>query len=356
MKPPSAISRLSGTLLLWCSASLCGTLTASLPEKMQGYQSSDFEIKTDSVTDFSAVAKYGTACDWNYHILSAGEIIENRGSEWRRYALSKDSLILNHIESSREQRNFLLPLSYSGSKDTIPYVSLSRRDMSFDYIDVGTVVVRYPLEKSTLIMSDGDTISDCNLQEITIDFHRYKTEFPDTAKVDADNISKLAFEIWQKVDSTGVPPVKRIVERESTWRKSGALYPYAISRKSSAISTRNDTVETFYAVCFPGITNDIHTATPTAITRYKQDNGKSRKETEIGKGPIKVMINGRQLSVIAPGAFKLSVSDISGKSMIYRHSEKAEYTENLDHLPQGEYVVWVKSGEEVFSQTLSLRP
>lgn len=356
MKPLSAISRLSSTFLLWSIALLCATLSASTLERLQGYQSLDFEIKADSITDFSPVAKYGSACEWNYHILSTGEIIENRGSEWRRYVLSKDTLFLNHIESSREQRNFELPLLYTSSEDTIQYFSISRRDMSFDYIDVGAAVVRSPLKKPTLILSEGDTISECDLQEITIDFRRYKTDLPDSVKLDSDNISRLTFEIWQKIDSAGATPVKRIIEKELTWRKSGTLYPYAMSRKNIVISARNDTVETSYTVCFPRLANDGYFDDSNTTIRYNKDNGKEYKKRAINKEELKVMINGRKLSVIAPGAFKLSVSDISGKNIIYRNSEKTEWTENLDHLPHGEYVVWVKSGKEVFSQTITLRP
>lgn len=81
MKPLSLKPTLSAASAIGCAITVFSALPSSYPEKLRGYRSSDFEIRSDSIVDFSAVAKYGKQCEWGYLRLESGELIENRETE-----------------------------------------------------------------------------------------------------------------------------------------------------------------------------------------------------------------------------------------------------------------------------------
>ncbi len=129
---------------------------------VSGFRMEDVRIKTDSVTDFSFVSKYGSAVEWQY-FRKDSHIIEHRGNEWLRFSQRADTLELRHRETCREKRESRIILSPHVAADTV-YSSNTRRDRSFLYSDSGSYIItqsRCPL----LILAEGDTLHDVTAEK-----------------------------------------------------------------------------------------------------------------------------------------------------------------------------------------------
>ena len=211
---------------------------------VSGFRMEDVRIKTDSVTDFSFISKYGSAVEWQY-FRKDSHIIEHRGNEWLRFSQRADTLELRHRETCREKRESRIILSPHVAADTV-YSSNTRRDRSFLYSDSGSYIItqsRCPL----LILAEGDTLHDVTAEKIRVSYCR--------RQISGDGeTSKNLF--------------PKFIETETTWRAGqDNSIPYAMTRSIERISKANDTTITVESVCFPRALNVVGSGFDRQYTR-----------------------------------------------------------------------------------------
>ncbi len=315
-------------------------------EKTLGFHIKDKFVGGDSVADFTDVVKYGDRTEWRYMAKDTSAVIENRGKEWRKYSVCNDSLMMVHRETSREKRDFIINMESAYNDKS--YLANTRRDMSFLYNDSGSVsfeVANCPV----LILSEGDTIRDCIMEELEINYFRRGV----AAEV-ADILLK-----------------SRVVEKESTWRDMNLFSPYAVSRITMEISSNNDTTITCESYCFPRELNSCievgyvskNTNVGNDVKQIYRNRVRERSQYIYDKGQAgqslleepKVMCDGANLSISAGGPYDFDVFDIAGRVLMTSRSCPQNFSIDLSSFASGEYVVKIIQNGEVSSHKIILR-
>lgn len=299
---------------------------------VSGFRMEGVCVKTDSVTDFSFVSKYGSAAEWQYFRKDSLDIIEHRGNEWLRFSQHADTLELRHRETGREKREFRIILSPNVAADTV-YSSDTRRDRSFLYNDSGSYMVsrfRCPL----LILAEGDTLRDVTAEKIRVSYCRRPIS-------GEGGTSKNLF--------------PKFVETETTWKNGQENFmPYAMTRSMERISKANDTTITVESVCFPRALNVIESGFVKPYSRKDRktpvDPQQTEQMQEAAEAPL-FEVTGNSLHVSSPGKFNVVITDIAGRVLL-THSATDACVIDISRFAGNEIVVLVSDETNRISITI----
>lgn len=269
-----------------------------------GFRMEGVRIKTDSVTDFSFVSKYGSAVEWQYFRKDSLDIVEHRGNEWLRFCQRADTLELRHRETCREKRDFRILLYPHVAAGTV-YSSDTRRDRSFLYSDSGSYIItqsRCPI----LILAEGDTLRDVTAEKIRVSYCRRAID-------GEDKTTKSLF--------------PKFIETETTWRtgKENPV-PYAMTRSMERISKANDTTVTVESVCFPRALNVVESGSVKQYSRKDRKTPVDFRQTEQMQEAAEAPhfeVTGNSLHVSSPGKFNVVITDIAGRVLLTRSATDA---------------------------------
>ncbi len=298
---------------------------------VSGFRMEDVRIKTDSVTDFSFVSKYGSAVEWQY-FRKDSHIIEHRGNEWLRFSQRADTLELRHRETCREKRESRIILSPHVAADTV-YSSDTRRDRSFLYSDSGSYIItqsRCPL----LILAEGDTLHDVTAEKIRVSYCR--------RQISGDGeTSKNLF--------------PKFIETETTWRAGqDNSIPYAMTRSIERISKANDTTITVESVCFPRALNVVGSGFDRQYSRKGSKTPVYLQQTEQMKEAAEAPhfeVTGNSLHVSSTGKFNVIITDTAGRVLL-THSATDACVINISRFTGNEIVVSISNEAKHISRTI----
>lgn len=323
------------TLIAACGSLVEGNIRIAIPadnQELEGYRSTDIPIEDDSIVDFSDISRYGEPVNWRYMQCGDTAIVEHRGSCWRRYLISGDTVMLSHTEDYRERSDFNFAIPLAGQDSVIyPYLATSRRDMTFCYTDSGTLSVT-DRTAGLLILAEGDTIAGQMCLETSRTFIRHNAE-------------------------TG-QPLGTITDVEQTWHTPGSLVPLAYTHTLTTEANGRQPLTSSESFVFPrssNVTPFPENPTPTANWGNPENTKSYGKITIEENDSPTVILMESVLGVHTQGDADITVCDVSGRVWRNVSTSGGETTIPLSGLPDGEYLVTVETAGNLTSTTITYR-
>lgn len=294
----------------------------------RGYMGKFEKISLDSIVDFSDIARYGSEVEWHRYVLSDSAIIETYADRWVRFHVVDDNILLEHKENDRE-RTDLNNVCLRGDSCAISqnFNAISRRDMSFVYVDSGRMNVR-KFVTPVLILASGDTVIDCRGEERVFEYKR----------MDYENLRNLGF----------------IRDTELLWYHESVGLPLAIAADRFIHSDKFDGIVESVAWCFPRESNDLKLESIYKEKNVKNDVSRQYSSLSLYTEP-EIVLDGNLLKISSYVNFKYLICDTSGCIISSGFSPKEnQITTDLTDLPRGGYVVAVYWEGGKTSQTIIL--
>lgn len=299
---------------------------------LYGFALNGYEINIDSA-DFSIATSEGIETKWSFYHGPESTLIENRDNSWLRYQFKEDSIFCLHQESTHEKSDFHFKIATDETPhvNTHPYLALTRRDITFTFIDTGQVKTTSFISP-LLILADNDTIKNCPCIEIKRIYRR--------TLVGHDSVST------------------EITETERRWLNPGEFVPLAVTYSRSLQHKGTILTTVCEAITFPRQLNpDRNMSRAETINDAKNKNDIFENTTILNSKKQEeptIDFNGRILKISSTGPTKIIVCDIAG--IIYRRVSDIDGSIelNLEELRAGEYVVALNINGFNFAKTISI--